>query len=223
MTSQAAKIEAHWRSMYDPALLLREVGDEMTARKRRLFACACCRQMEEVWANAGYRNVIEVVEQFADGRVPAAEMRSAFTGAQPIGSPWAREALLRLMGSAEADTHTLPDVYFATEHAARAIRDAAGERDWAAARRGQVPLLCDLAGNQIYAPVIEPIWLRANGGTALKVARAIYEDNGFGDLPVLADALEEAGCTDLLLLAHCRGPTGHWRGCWVVDAILGKG
>ena len=50
----------------------------------------------------------------------------------------------------------------------------------------------------------------------------IYDDRRFQDLPILADALEEAGCTDPEILGHCRGPGEHVRGCWVVDLILGK-
>ena len=56
----------------------------------------------------------------------------------------------------------------------------------------------------------------------LNLAQAIYEERRFGDLPVLADALEEAGCTDADILSHCRGPGPHVRGCWVVDLLLGK-
>jgi hypothetical protein len=55
-----------------------------------------------------------------------------------------------------------------------------------------------------------------------KVGESIYADRAFDRLPILADALEEAGCTDADILAHCRGPGPHARGCWVVDLILGK-
>ncbi len=54
------------------------------------------------------------------------------------------------------------------------------------------------------------------------LARSIYDDRAFDRLPVLADALEDAGCTDAAILDHCRGPGPHVRGCWVVDLILGK-
>src|SRR5437588_522811 len=57
---------------------------------------------------------------------------------------------------------------------------------------------------------------------ALALARAAYDERRFGDLPVLADALEEAGCTDEAILAHCRGRGPHARGCWVLDQILDK-
>jgi hypothetical protein len=52
------------------------------------------------------------------------------------------------------------------------------------------------------------------------LARAVYDGRRFGDLPVLADALEEAGCTDAALLAHCRTAGEHARGCWALDFII---
>jgi len=55
------------------------------------------------------------------------------------------------------------------------------------------------------------------------MARQADESGGYGGLPVLADALEEAGCTDADLLGHLRGPGPHVRGCWVLDLLLGKG
>jgi hypothetical protein len=54
------------------------------------------------------------------------------------------------------------------------------------------------------------------------MARTIYEDRRFEFLPFLADALEEAGCTDASILNHCREPGEHVRGCWLLDLILGK-
>lgn len=56
--------------------------------------------------------------------------------------------------------------------------------------------------------------------TVLALARAIESDRAFDRLPILADALEEAGCADERVLAHCRGPGPHARGCWVVDGVL---
>jgi hypothetical protein len=54
------------------------------------------------------------------------------------------------------------------------------------------------------------------------LARSIYDEHRFVEMPILADALEEAGCTDPDILSHCRGPGPHVRGCWPVDLILGK-
>ena len=54
------------------------------------------------------------------------------------------------------------------------------------------------------------------------LAEAIYADHAFDRLPILADALEDAGCTNRDILDHCRQPGEHVRGCWVVDLVLGK-
>jgi hypothetical protein len=75
---------------------------------------------------------------------------------------------------------------------------------------------------------VEPLfldggWFRWGGGVVVALARGIYEEGRWGELPVLADALEEAGCTEADLLDHCRSGGPHVRGCWVVDALLGKG
>lgn len=72
-------------------------------------------------------------------------------------------------------------------------------------------------------PTIHPSWLAWNNGTVVKLAQVIYDDQAFDRLPILADALEEAGCTDADILAHCRQRGTHVRGCWAVDFILGKG
>jgi len=58
--------------------------------------------------------------------------------------------------------------------------------------------------------------------TACCLAREVYESRDFGPMPVLADALEDAGCVEPEILAHCRGEGPHVRGCWVVDLVLGR-
>jgi hypothetical protein len=69
---------------------------------------------------------------------------------------------------------------------------------------------------------IDPAWLRWNGGTVPGLARSIDEGRRFGDLPVLHDALLDAGCDDTDILDHCKAPGPHARGCWVLDLLLGK-
>jgi hypothetical protein len=87
----------------------------------------------------------------------------------------------------------------------------------------QADLLRCIFGPLPFRPVvIDPSWLTWNGGTIPKLAEAIYDERRFGDLPILADALEEAGCTDADTLAHCRSGGEHVRGCWVVDLLLGR-
>ena len=70
---------------------------------------------------------------------------------------------------------------------------------------------------------VEDGWLAWQGGLIVAMARQADEAGDYGGLPVLADALEEAGCTDADLLGHLRGPGPHVRGCWAVDLLLGKG
>jgi len=67
--------------------------------------------------------------------------------------------------------------------------------------------------------VLLPAWLTAN---VTNLAQAIYTDRAFDRLPILADALEDAGCTNRDILDHCRQPGEHVRGCWVVDLVLAK-
>jgi hypothetical protein len=69
---------------------------------------------------------------------------------------------------------------------------------------------------------MEPSRLAWHDGLLVSMARHIYESCDFIDMPILADALEEAGCTDQEILAHCRSGGEHRRGCWVVDLVLGK-
>ena len=66
-------------------------------------------------------------------------------------------------------------------------------------------------------------WLAWNDGTVVKLAQAIYDDRAFDRLPILADALEDAGCQDADILGHCRQQGAvHVRGCWVVDLLTGR-
>jgi hypothetical protein len=70
---------------------------------------------------------------------------------------------------------------------------------------------------------MDPAWLSWNGGMVRGIARAIHAERAWGQLPVLADALEEAGCTNDAILRHCRQQEGvHAKGCWLVDLLLGK-
>src|SRR5262249_32973192 len=96
---------------------------------------------------------------------------------------------------------------------------AEGPADWTAL----VALVHDIFGLLPFRPVtVAPAWAAWNDGTVVKLAQGIYEDRAFDRLPILADALEEAGCSHPDVLSHCRGPGPHVRGCWLVDLLLGK-
>lgn len=67
---------------------------------------------------------------------------------------------------------------------------------------------------------VDPVILAWNNTTVPRLAQAIYDGRAFDRLPILADTLEDAGCTDQDILAHCRSGGEHVRGCWVLDLLL---
>lgn len=86
----------------------------------------------------------------------------------------------------------------------------------------QTSIFRDIFGNPFRPATIETPWLVWNDRVVPQMAQAIYDERAFDRLPILADALEEAGCTDQSILNHCRSGIEHVRGCWVVDLCLGK-
>ena len=87
-------------------------------------------------------------------------------------------------------------------------------------RRYQAALLRDIFGNPFRPVIFSPQW---RTDTATAIARQMYESRDFGAMPILADALQDAGCDNADILDHCRDVKApHVRGCWVVDLVLGK-
>ncbi len=80
-------------------------------------------------------------------------------------------------------------------------------------------LLRCIFGNPFRPVAIAPAWLTS---TVVALAKGIYDERAFDRMPILADALQDAGCDGDDILAHCRGPGPHVRGCWAVDLVLGK-
>jgi hypothetical protein len=81
-------------------------------------------------------------------------------------------------------------------------------------------LIRDIFGNPFHPIVFDP---QCRTDTALSLARGMYESRDFSGMPILADALQDAGCDNADILTHCRDETlTHVRGCWVVDLVLGK-
>ncbi|MBP3961028.1 hypothetical protein J8F10_37890 [Gemmata sp. G18] len=84
----------------------------------------------------------------------------------------------------------------------------------------QIALLHDIFGNPFHPVSLDPSWLTS---TVVALAEGIYQGRTFDRMPILADALQDAGCDNDDILTHCRDVGSHVRGCWVVDLILGKG
>ena len=97
---------------------------------------------------------------------------------------------------------------------ARMRRDGVTTEPTALAR-----LLREQLGNPFRPYHLEPAWLTE---TVLALTAAIEAERAFDRMPILADALEDAGCDDRPMLDHLRGPGPHAVGCWVLDLILNR-
>ncbi|MBY0457407.1 MAG: hypothetical protein K2V38_08730 [Gemmataceae bacterium] len=81
------------------------------------------------------------------------------------------------------------------------------------------PLLREIVGSP-FRPPFNPQWRTS---TAVALARGIYTDRASDRMPILADALQDAGCYDHDVLNHCRNTNKpHAHGCWLIDAVLGQ-
>jgi hypothetical protein len=86
--------------------------------------------------------------------------------------------------------------------------------------KGYRPLLADIVGPSPMTSTFSPAW---RTDTALALAKQMYDAREFSAMPILADALQDAGCDDKGILDHCRDTKQvHVRGCWVNDLVLGK-
>lgn len=200
---------ADWLDFTDCKRLLRFLPLRGHQRKLRLLACACCRQVWSELTDAASRQAVEMAERCADGLCTPVELGEA------------RAAALAALTQVEAWAWTGADA------ASRTAEPCALEAvDWTLQRLPQVAprttgIARDLLGDFFHAIPVPEEWLDSNGGVVRKMAEAIYHNHDFGSMPILADALEEAGCADPVLLSHCRWPAPHYRGCWVLDTLLG--
>ena len=113
----------------------------------------------------------------------------------------------------------VPAVILIGRRVLQIVRHYGGREREAQERASQAALVRDIFGDPFPPPAFDPAW-RTPDVDAL--AADIYEDRGFDRMPILADALEEAGCSNLAIMGHCRGPGPHARGCWVLDTAVGK-
>ncbi|WP_439631562.1 SHOCT domain-containing protein [Gemmata sp.] len=185
-------------------------------RKWRLHACGCARTHFPPRAAKKWLAFLDLAERYADGEITAEE----FTQAQ---APFHRGRRPRLTGVSGDFDLALRD----SENLATTWRDLV-----IAANRSYEPgdhqydlvlprfrVLTDLIGPGPL-PEFDPSWRTS---TAVALAQGMYDSRDFGAMPILADALQDAGCGDAVIVRHCQD-TGqlHVRGCWVVDLVLGR-
>ena len=233
--------EAEWLACTDPTPLLEFLGDRASSRKLRLFAVACCRRIWPLITEAHCREAVEIAERFADGSVTAEVQEAAHLAAERVRrevedteAPLFSGVAYATAHAASSTAHDKGTVWLACRAAANAAcaaghalsEQGASENEVAAATQAesaaQAPLVRDLFGSPFRHAPLDPAWLAWQDRTILKLAQAVYEGRAFDRLPVLADALEEAGCTNTDILNHLRGPGPHVRGCWPLDLLLGK-
>jgi hypothetical protein len=203
-------------------------------RKLRLFACACYHRIRHLLPDPVARWGVEVAERYADGLATAADrdwaevrVREPSDALEPRWRVSRDAERAMLMPTHEALALALivlwpqaqKAAYYASSNAslaAEAMADSGKARQ--TEEHAQCGLLRDIFGN-LRPVALDPAWRTSD---VVQLARGIYDDRAFDRMPILADALMDAGCTSDDVLSHCRGSGPHVRGCWVVDLLLGK-
>ena len=211
--------EAQWLAWKDPRSMLESIRNKASDRKLRLCLGACCRRVLEPTGGQRRWQVLTAMEGFADGVVSPQAVQDAIredlpeeydnrtlVGYDPI---WHFDVTSLLSALTNPDSITPVDVVtrswrLATDTPVAAIAMAGLVRD---------------VFNPFRRVIIDPGWLTSNVND---LARTIYEEKAFERLPILADALMDAGCANEQLLNHLRSPGPHVRGCWALDLILSK-
>jgi hypothetical protein len=190
-------------------------------RKLRLYAVGCCRRVWDLLPREQLRTAVELAERFADGEGDKVKLAAIENRVRPMNYdgylPRLPIRAARAVGMAIAacgeSAYNAALVMTALLPSPLADTTPKGDR-----------MLCDLLrcvfGNPFKPPPMFDKKWRSETVTAL--ANGIYIDHAFDRLPIMADALEEAGCDDPAMLTHLRATGPHCRGCWVLDLALGK-
>ena len=201
-------------------------------RKLRLFGVAVARRVIHLVSNPDLHQLLDAAEAFADGfgTVEALEKLRIKGGVHSFmgvddnaGEERYRYLLTRTtrqeLAAQAVGTLDARDAYSAAYMHNNAALALEGENIEVETAR-QCQFVRDIFGNPFRPVAFDAAW-RTSTATAL--ARQMYESRDFGAMPILADALQDAGCTSDDVLSHCRDPLAtHVRGCWVVDLVLGK-
>jgi hypothetical protein len=225
--------EAEWNG--NPSALeqmLRCAGEVGSERKLRLFLHACCIRVEHALASQSSKAVLRGLERYIEGGGTPRDLQGLWDAASLSVYPLDVEDLDSFDPARDAGHAVLwatsphlkvvryngaPHTIFADS--ALAARDAFPYPQAAAETEAQAALLRCIFGNPFRPVALDPAWRTE---AVVGLAAGIYADRAFDRLPVLADALEDAGCANPDVLGHCRSGGPHARGCWVVDLVLGK-
>jgi hypothetical protein len=225
--------EAEWLECTDPQPMLEFVRGQVSDRKLRLFACACCRRYWRLPEDEHSRTAVEVAERYVDGQATPDELLDACAYADGCAGDDYISRAFAAASERDADVAAIQVstslVEAASAEAMATVADDAA--DYLAAsdvacrvasvaeRSAQCHLIRDVCGNPFRHVTVAPSWRTP---ALVGLAQNIYADRAFDRLPVLADALFDAGCANEELLTHLRSNGPHVGGCWVVDLLLGK-
>lgn len=203
-----------WLACADPQTMLEFLGDKSSERKYRLFAFACLRRVWHVLSCAQATRVIEVAERRLEHQAGDEAVQAAEAEFYEKAHAWEMHSLILALYAAVAKTGSF-------RLAARVAKwaRAAANNDVLVEREAQIRLVHDIFGHTFYPVPLNALSVTRN---VVALSQEIYDGRAFDRLPILADALEDPGCTDPYVLDHCRGQALHVRGCWVVDLILSK-
>jgi hypothetical protein len=218
--------EEEWLTSEDSFALLSGVPSAMSTRKGLLVCVECCRKVG-AYSSKWQKLMLDVIERFADGLEEIGEVSSA---SQNYDRNSQSCPVFRLAMMFDLLRDITNDTLIAC---VRSVAVVASDWESAAAfseierttqrtqrERDQASLVRDIFGNPFRPVVVDPSWLTSD---VVGLAHGIYEEKAFDRMPILADALQDAGCTNEDVLTHCRDAKQvHVRGCWVVDLLLGK-
>lgn len=227
--------EAEWLACDNPVKMLEFLKGKVSERNLRLFAVACCRRRWAWFADKKSQNAIIVAEGFANGERTELELLDAHEKAWRIVEYPGDAFDIRFLAKKIASFAASPLADVAASGVANDLIFAAvveecgeeveGDPSWQqqceiAISREREELAKVL--REIAHPFHELFDHQCFTSTVVSLAQTIYDEKAFDRMPILGDALEDAGCDNADMLNHCRQQGEHVRGCWVVDLILSK-
>lgn len=215
--------EQEWLTCTDPEPMVQFLRGKVSDRKLRLVAVAVSRLWGNELNDDGFgHQVVEVAERYADGLATEHERAkwhyAAYENYDQVRWDDGRNRTAFAHAFNCAIHH---DCTFAARYVSSGWQGA-GDKYPCRANTAHCVIFREIIGNPFCPLVVDPSWLTWNDGTVVALAQKIYAERDFDCLPILADSLEDAGCTSEGILNHCRQQEGHVRGCWVVDLLLGK-
>lgn len=218
--------ESAWQACNDIEALLGlfEQGAPASHRKMQLFGLACCRRVWHLLSRSASKEVVIELERLVDLPSVAEEHDRliALADLAAVPAPASDPENAALWQAAEAVLSAAQGVAGSAAFNARYAVALHVGKEWGEDPNegiAQCRLLRDICGSSFRPVAVDSLWQTE---TVLALARTMYESREFSAMPILADALQDAGCDNADILDHCRGPGPHVRGCWVVDLILGK-